>query len=202
MLDSAKLSAAFTWAHQPTCFQNLCVMKMPLVKILCRRQVVLCVSIIQSIKIVMLALFFFFLFIVKRHIRVSISTERHRVPNCCIYDHLLSFLLMLHHSFPRPPSLFALILIEMPSWISPNGCSGATFGCSHAWKSSSEWVAAVWIRCFYWGCWQNICHEKTSLGNSFERRDGDMFGVAMTVWVIREERIVLLGSYRFSLPCH
>lgn len=140
--------------------------------------------------------------IAKPQIQALIYTEHHWKPNCCIHAYLLFSLLMLRHSFPHPPSLFALILIEMPSWIILNGCGGGTFGCSHTQMSSSEWVAAVWIRCFYRGCWQNICHEKASLGNSFERRDGDMFGVAMTAWVIGEERIVLLDSYHLSLPHH
>lgn len=112
---------------------------------------------------------------------------------------------MLYHSFPHPPSLIALILIEMPSWIMPNGCGGGTFGSPHVWMPSNEWVAAVQFRWLFiedaGKCLQNgFCHEKGRAGDSFGRRGWGTFGAAMTIWVIGEERIVLLDSSHFRQP--
>lgn len=112
----------------------------------------------------------------------------------CIYDYsIMVVTFVLYHSFSHPPSLIALMLIETSSWIMLNVCCRGTFGSPHIWKSSREWVAAVWIRWLFIenvGKWhQNgISHEKGRAGNRFGRRGWDMFGVAMTLWVIGEEK--------------
>lgn len=74
----------------------------------------------------------------------------------------------------------------------PNSCGRGAFGSPHIQMSLNEWVAAVLIRWLFIedagkGLQNDIYREKANAGNGFGGGGWDMFGVAMTIWVIREE---------------